>query len=93
MSLARSFHSDPHGMIFIHASCDQPLMNSPITKLLKFCHSESKIDARRGQSQPCVRNLIIRGFRDPLTILAYRSLHGANFACATCNQLLQVLSN
>ena len=22
-----------------------------------FCHSESKIDARRGQSQPCVRNL------------------------------------
>ena len=33
MSLARSFHSDPHGMIFIHASCDQPLMNSPITKL------------------------------------------------------------
>ena len=81
MSLARSFHSDPHGMIFIHASCDQPLMNSPITKL-KFCHSE-----------PCVRNLIIRGFRDPLTILAYRNLHGANFACATCNQLLQALSN
>ncbi len=40
-----------------------------------------------------VRHLIIRGFRDPLTILAYRSLHGANFACATCNQLLQVLSN
>ena len=39
MSLARSFLSDPHGMIFIHASCDQPLMNSPITKL-KFCHSE-----------------------------------------------------
>ena len=33
MSLASSFHSDPHGMIFIHASCDQPLMNSPITKL------------------------------------------------------------
>ena len=33
MSLARSFHSDPHGMIFIHASCDQPLMNSPITEL------------------------------------------------------------
>ena len=33
MSLARSFHSDPHGMIFIHASCDQPLMNSPITKI------------------------------------------------------------
>ena len=33
MSLARSFLSDPHGMIFIHASCDQPLMNSPITKL------------------------------------------------------------
>ena len=33
MSLARSFISDPHGMIFIHASCDQPLMNSPITKL------------------------------------------------------------
>ena len=33
MSLARSFHSNPHGMIFIHASCDQPLMNSPITKL------------------------------------------------------------
>ena len=36
MSLARSFLSDPHGMIFIHASCDQPLMNSPMTKL-KFC--------------------------------------------------------
>ena len=34
MSLARSFLSDPHGMIFIHASCDQPLMNSPITKLV-----------------------------------------------------------
>ena len=33
MSLARSFRSDPHGMIFIHTSCDQPLMNSPITKL------------------------------------------------------------
>ena len=33
MSLARSFLSDPHGMIFIHASCDQPLMNPPITKL------------------------------------------------------------
>ena len=33
MSLARSFLSDPHGMIFIHASCDQTLMNSPITKL------------------------------------------------------------
>ena len=57
MSLARSFHSDPYGMIFIHASCDQPLMNSPITKLLKFCHSE-----------PCVRNLIIRGFRDPSSL-------------------------
>ena len=36
MSLARSFLSDPHGMIFIHASCDQPLMNSPITKLISF---------------------------------------------------------
>ena len=36
MSLARSFISDPHGMIFIHASCDQPLMNSPITKLKSF---------------------------------------------------------
>ena len=33
MSLASSFHSDPHGMIFIHASSDQPIMNSPITKL------------------------------------------------------------
>ena len=33
MSLARSFISDPHGLIFIQASCDQPLMNSPITKL------------------------------------------------------------
>ena len=33
MSLARSFISDPHGMIFIQTSCDQPLMNSPITKL------------------------------------------------------------
>ena len=33
MSLARSFLSDPHGMIYIHASCDQTLMNSPITKL------------------------------------------------------------
>ena len=32
-------------------------------------------------------------FGDPLTILAYRNLHGANFACATCNQLLQALSN
>ena len=30
-------------------------------------------------------------FGDPLTILAYRNLHGANFACATCNQLLQAL--
>ena len=50
MSLARSFLSDPYGMIFIHASCDQPLMNSPITKLsfvilnivknLKCCLSE-----------------------------------------------------
>ena len=33
MSLARPFISDPHGMISIHATCDQPLMNSPITKL------------------------------------------------------------
>ena len=33
MSLARSFLSDPHGMIFIYASCDQPLMNSPITNI------------------------------------------------------------
>ena len=41
MSLARSFISDPHGMIFIHISCDQPLMNSPITKL-KFCHSDDQ---------------------------------------------------
>ena len=32
-------------------------------------------------------------FGDPLTILAYRNLHGANFACATCNQLPQALSN
>ena len=34
MSLARSFLSDPHGMIVIHASCDQPLMNSPITNVI-----------------------------------------------------------
>ena len=34
MSLARSFLSDPHGMIFIHASCDHPLMNSPITNVI-----------------------------------------------------------
>ena len=34
MSLARSFLSDPHGMIFIHASCDQPLMNSPMTNVI-----------------------------------------------------------
>ena len=40
MSLARSFHSDPHGMIFIHAPCDQPLMNSPITKLSFVIPSE-----------------------------------------------------
>ena len=53
MSLARSFISDPHGMIFIHASCDQPLMNSPIINVIcsfianeladnktSFCHSE-----------------------------------------------------
>ena len=33
MSLASSFISDPHGMIFIKDSCDQQLMNSPITKL------------------------------------------------------------
>ena len=46
MSLARSFLSDPHGMIFIHASCDQPLMNSPITKL-KFCHSERSEESKR----------------------------------------------
>ena len=42
MSLARSFLSDPHGMIFIHASCDQPLMNSPITKLSFVILSEAK---------------------------------------------------
>ena len=39
MSLARSFLRDPHGMIFINASCDQPLMNSPITKLCKVIGS------------------------------------------------------
>ena len=42
MSLARSFHSDPHGMIFIHASCDQPLMNSPIIKLSFVILNEMK---------------------------------------------------
>ena len=42
MSLARSFISDPHGMIFIHASCDQPLMNSPITKLSFVILSKAK---------------------------------------------------
>ena len=42
MSLARSFHSDPHGMIFIHASCDQPLKNSPITKLSFVILSNAK---------------------------------------------------
>ena len=52
-SLARSSFSGPHGMSLTHAACDQPLMNSPITKL-KFCHSEQSeptVDARRGQSQ------------------------------------------
>ena len=34
MSLAHSFISDPHGMIFIQASCDQPLMNSPINNVI-----------------------------------------------------------
>ena len=38
-SLARSSFNGPHGMSLTHAACDQPLMNSPITKL-KFCHSE-----------------------------------------------------
>ena len=38
MSLARSSFCGPHGMSLTHAACDQPLMNSPITKL-KFCHS------------------------------------------------------
>ena len=42
MSLSRSFLSDPHGMIFIHASCDQPLMNSPITKLIFVILSNAK---------------------------------------------------
>ena len=42
MSLARSFHSDPHGMIFIHASGDQPLMNSPIRKLSFVILSKAK---------------------------------------------------
>ena len=40
-SLARSSFSGPHGMSLTHAACDQPLMNSPITKL-KFCHSGAK---------------------------------------------------
>ena len=47
MSLARSFLSDPHGMILIHASCDQPLMNSPITKL------SFVIPAERGDEMGC----------------------------------------
>ena len=34
MSLVRSFLSDPHSMIFIHASCDQPLMNSPMINVI-----------------------------------------------------------
>ena len=42
MSLARSFLSDPHGMIFIHTSYDQPLMNSPITKLSFVILSKAK---------------------------------------------------
>ena len=29
---------NPHGMHFIHATCDLTLMNSPITKL--FCYSD-----------------------------------------------------
>ena len=42
MSFARSFLNDPHGMIFIHASCDQPLINSPITKLTFVILSEAE---------------------------------------------------
>ena len=42
MSLARSFLSGPHGMIFIHASCEQPLMNSPIRKLSFVILSETE---------------------------------------------------
>ena len=38
MSLARSSFCGRHSMSLTHAACDQPLMNSPITKL-KFCHS------------------------------------------------------
>ena len=44
-------------------------------------------------SELTVREISHISFGDPLTILAYRNLHGANFACATCNQLLQALSN
>ena len=50
-SLARSSFSGPHGMSLTHAACDQPLMNSPITKL-KFCHSGAKSNG--------VKNLKIR---------------------------------
>ena len=45
-SLARSSFSGPHGMSLTHAACDQPLMNSPITKL-KFCHSGAKSDGAK----------------------------------------------
>ncbi len=42
MSLARSFLSDPHGAIYTRATCDQPLMNSPITKLSFVILSKAK---------------------------------------------------
>ena len=57
-SLARSSFSGPHGMSLTHAACDQPLMNSPITKL-KFCHSEQSEESLAyavGRADPAPAN-------------------------------------
>ena len=100
-SLARSSFNGPHGMSLTHAACDQPLMNSPITKL-KFCHSE------RSEESPFV---VLRSFRSvgmtmryhragrprpytlnvtryTLTALADRDPRGTNYPRASRDQSL-----
>ena len=49
-SLARSSFNGPHGISLTYAECDQPLMNSPMTKL-KFCHSEHSEESLRGNRE------------------------------------------
>ena len=48
-------------MSLTHAACDQPLMNSPITKL-KFCHSERSEESQKKHTQEIERDSTVATF-------------------------------